>query len=98
MPDPTSPRPLTDLQRFGLAKHGVAGPREQAPPPGRDGGRFGRMFPQLAAADVSRKQLDSLIRAMTDIAGASDPTFFLPAGYTYLSQFVDHDLTFDPNS
>ncbi|WP_062389215.1 peroxidase family protein [Demequina iriomotensis] len=33
-------------------------------------------------------------------AGDTDPTFDsrLPAGYTYLGQFVDHDITFDPAS
>ena len=33
--------------------------------------------------------------------GTSEPADenpFLPAGYTYFGQFIDHDLTFDPNS
>src|ERR1041384_7998521 len=29
-------------------------------------------------------------------AGDENPT--IPAGYTYFGQFIDHDLTFDPNS
>jgi hypothetical protein len=98
MPDPGATRPLTDDQRFGLAKHGIAGPRGQAAPRAGGDGRFGRMFPQLAAADVNRDQLHALVRAMAGAAGESDPTFYLPAGYTYVCQFVDHDLTFDPNS
>src|SRR5687768_5511232 len=52
--------------------------------------RFSRMGPvgQLLHRDIRVK----VARAMTDGANV-DGT--MPAGYTYLGQFVDHDLTFD---
>ncbi|WP_374470068.1 heme peroxidase family protein [Phenylobacterium sp.] len=60
-------------------------------------GRFGRMFPQLAALFATEEDLTALGEAMSEAdGGASDgdnPT--IPAGYTYLGQFIDHDITFD---
>src|SRR5437764_6206605 len=68
-------------------------------------GRFGRMFRTLPAARFTEDMLKDLARAMT--AEAED-TFTpedevddeentgISAGYTYLGQFIDHDLTFDP--
>jgi len=104
-------------------------PRSEAP----YGGRFGRMFRFLSAAQYgidfedSKKALAAL--AVTMIAQEfaekdeeerkrnresdmevrkRDPSIFesepedenssIPAGYTYLGQFIDHDLTFDPVS
>lgn len=98
MPDPGSTRLLTNEQRDGLAKHGIAGPRGQvAPVPGRSG-RFGRMFPELRPAAIDEEMLGRLAAAMKDAARQSVSNLDVPAGYTYLAQFVDHDLTFDPNS
>ena len=98
MPDPGVTRALDDEEREGLAMHGIAGPRGQvAPVPGRSG-RFGRLFPELAPADIDREMLDRLATAMVLAAGGSVANLGIPAGYTYLAQFVDHDLTFDPNS
>jgi hypothetical protein len=58
-------------------------------------GRFGRMFPKLAAAKLAR----STIRALVDLMSASGgKDSDIPAGYTYLGQFIDHDITFDPMS
>ena len=52
--------------------------------------RFSRMGPRGAAlGEANRKKL---ARAMTAGGGGAGP---IPAGYTYLGQFVDHDLTFD---
>ena len=70
-------------------------------------GRFGRMFRSLAPAHGYTEQiLTKLGMAMT--ADADPPTpeteqddeenTGISAGYTYLGQFIDHDLTFDPAS
>jgi hypothetical protein len=70
-------------------------------------GRFGRIFRTLPPADFSHEALAALGKLMT--AEAEDaPTpetevddeenQGINAGYTYLGQFIDHDLTFDPAS
>jgi hypothetical protein len=65
--------------------------------PGVGGGRFGRMFPHLPRRDPGLPALDALAAALLGREG-SDPNESIPAGYTYLGQFIDHDLTFDPAS
>lgn len=70
-------------------------------------GRFGRMFRTLPAAHFEDADLKALAREM--IAEHEDPPTpetkvdgeenqGIDAGYTYLGQFIDHDLTFDPAS
>ena len=69
-------------------------------------GRFGRMFRFLPAAtygkdDDSRLALMALGKAMTSSFDAPKDGFDgeesgIPALYTYFSQFIDHDITFDP--
>jgi hypothetical protein len=63
-------------------------------------GRFGRMFRTVPAADFDDQDLDSLASAMTAEPEAEltpedqvddEENFGLPAGYTYLGQFIDHD-------
>jgi hypothetical protein len=67
-------------------------------------GRFGLLFPELGgvpwgtgseAGDLAACR--SLALAMHD---PDNPRLFAPiaAGFTYLGQFVDHDMTFDPTS
>jgi hypothetical protein len=73
------------------------------------GARFGRLFPTLPAAtygDTTEEENENL----TNLAAAMDSPFDkpkdgpdpeesgIPALYTYFGQFVDHDLTFDPDS
>lgn len=70
-------------------------------------GTFGRIFRALPPAEFPGKDLESLARAMTAEA-EDEPTpeteidaeenQGIDAGYTYLGQFIDHDLTFDPMS
>ena len=74
------------------------------------GGPFGRIFRALPPADFGADDAASLARA--ECAGApkmiADPDppkdgpdaeeSGIPAAYTYLGQFIDHDLTFDPAS
>src|SRR5215218_7649020 len=73
-------------------------------------GRFGRMFRRLSPAPpLPDDQLRALAESMREVeagAGAGgwgpvpqaadNPN--IPAGYTYLGQFIDHDITFDPVS
>ncbi|MDP9122014.1 MAG: heme peroxidase family protein [Acidobacteriota bacterium] len=75
-------------------------------------GRFGRMFRTLPPAHFTDDDLGALAQAMVAKADtptpedqiddeentgtSSDPG--ISAGYTYLGQFIDHDLTFDPAS
>jgi Animal haem peroxidase len=69
------------------------------------GGRFTRLFPYLPAARFAQHDLEQLAHEMTapkDTAPEAEPdpeeNPGIPAAYTYLGQFVDHDLTFDPSS
>jgi heme peroxidase len=67
-------------------------------------GRFGRMFRNLPPAEfVEDDLLDLGQKMMPDLPvvpeGQRDPSeSMIPAGYTYLGQFIAHDLTFDPVS
>ena len=78
-----------------------------------DRGRFGRMFPSLPpfASDTSRMRAAlTELGAQGGLMDASRPNpdgtpggrnFDNPtstAGFTYLGQFLDHDMTFDPTS
>jgi hypothetical protein len=73
------------------------------------GARFGRMFKDLPAAkygDTPNEEianLDKLAEIMISSFdapkdGPDDEESGIPALYTYFGQFIDHDLTFDPNS
>jgi LysM repeat protein len=56
--------------------------------------RFTRMFPKLAAFRPALEDLIALGAAMDDTPNLNDHRT-LPAGFTYLGQFLDHDVTFD---
>jgi Animal haem peroxidase len=73
------------------------------------GGQFGRMFRALAPAEFGETDSETeenLLRLGTAMVADPDPAkdgpdpeeSGIPAAYTYLGQFVDHDLTFDPAS
>jgi len=67
------------------------------------GARFGRLFPKSHAAEFSDHSLTTLANAMISPFDApkdspDDEESGIPALYTYLGQFIDHDLTFDPDS
>ena len=55
--------------------------------------RFSRIGPK--GARLNQATMEKLAIAMT--AGDAGPST-LPAGFTYLGQFVDHDLSFDKTS
>src|SRR5437762_834710 len=70
-------------------------------------GRFGRMFRTLPMAEFAEEDLKKLAGKMVAPAEArnasenqddDEENQGISAGYTYLGQFIDHDLTFDPAS
>jgi Animal haem peroxidase len=75
-------------------------------------GRFGRLFRNLPSAEHEDAALIALGGKMVDESEVpqgggwrtvpADPNQGdnpdIPAGYTYLGQFIDHDITFDPAS
>ena len=69
-------------------------------------GRFTKLLEGLDPAKFDLRDLERLARRMTSRQdrsptpeGGRDPEEGkIPAAYTYLGQFVDHDLTFDPTS
>lgn len=75
--------------------HGTAGRREAA---------FTRLFPKRLLPykdDTLARLARQMIGNIGDDA-SNDPdgeeNMVVPAGYTYLGQFIDHDLTFDTTS
>ncbi|MBB6647369.1 peroxidase family protein [Halobellus ruber] len=86
--------------------HGMGGQRGMSnvprdpPHPGR--GRFGRMFPHLEAAhhDVEFLRELGLPGGPLDEDAAPEnvDTANVPAGFVFLGQFIDHDITLDPLS
>jgi hypothetical protein len=89
-----------------LHQHGAAQPR------GLDNvsrselvvGRFGRMFRTLPPFEPSDELIQQLVGEMYQEApgaeddGSPNDNPDIPAGYTYVGQFIDHDMTFDPVS
>lgn len=63
----------------------------------RQEGRFGRMF-RLPPFVPSNERIAEIAALMVEAGGANLNNPAIPAGYTYLGQFIDHDLTFDPAS
>lgn len=60
-----------------------------------DPGKFGVMFPGLIPLHVDDDKLFELAEAMRDTGEFGGDNDLIPAGYTYLGQFVDHDITLD---
>jgi Animal haem peroxidase len=63
-------------------------------------GRFGLMFKRLPAFTPRDDLLDTLARTMVEDQTVPDDTNLntsprLFAGYTFIGQFIDHDITFD---
>lgn len=64
-------------------------------------GKFGRLFPTLPPLLARQEALLELGKAgglMDPAYRATEPNPAIPAGYVFLGQFVDHDITFDPTS
>jgi Animal haem peroxidase len=91
-----------------MPQHHLTAPRgaESAPKSVFLEGRFGRLFRNLPSFEPDDSILEALADRMLEpedpggAAGTEDEGFDgpIPAGYTYLGQFIDHDITFDPVS
>ncbi len=87
-------------QHASLDHHGGSRPRgldNVARSPSFEG-RYGRMFRSLPPFAPTDAALDALAGSMADVPGPAGDNPDIPCGYTYLGQFVDHDITFDPVS
>lgn len=92
-----------------LFKHGILRGLDSVSDSSTSEGRFGRMFRTLPKAHFDQKFLVKLADLM--VSEKEDPptpedanprddeeNTGISAGYTYLGQFIDHDITFDPAS
>ena len=64
-------------------------------------GRFGRLFrllPPFEPPDDLLIELGAAGGPMVETTASGQDNPALPAGFTYLGQFIDHDITFDPTS
>jgi len=64
-------------------------------------GRFGRLFPALDPRQPTGESMSDTMGAgggPMDSGNATHESTNLPAGITFLGQFLDHDLDFDPTS
>lgn len=77
------------------ASHGAV-PRGQDPEGAAFGGRFAPLF-ALDPCEADDRQLVELFGRMKRFP-EHPQNGLVPAGFTYLAQFVDHDITFDPLS
>ncbi len=64
----------------------------------REEGHFGYMFRRLPSFRPSDGLLKTLATGMRQGKNEVTDNPKIPAGYTYLGQFLDHDMTFDPTS
>jgi hypothetical protein len=94
MPQSTERATMTHFHGFGI-RTGADVPLGNLFKPGK----FGRMFPNLAPHQATEAALQELGAAMQEEAArvnapvGDNPA--IPAGFTYLGQFIDHDITFD---
>ncbi len=79
--------------------HGGSRPRgiDNVPRSSIDTGRYGRMFRRLPPLTLSEQALTALAESMGQGRTPVDNPD-IPSGYTYVGQFVDHDITYDPVS
>lgn len=91
-------------------RHGFGTRTEENQPLGRftPSGKFGRMFPELkpllppldhlAELGDAMKEMDSVDADGNPVPNPPGDNPNVPAGFTYLGQFIDHDITFDPTA
>ena len=60
-------------------------------------GRFGRLFPALPGLSLETSTLETLAKSMREEDTPSGDSS-TPAGFTFLGQFIDHDITLDTTS
>src|SRR5580692_955150 len=103
----TGPATAAAPIRTAAGRHGQLRGLDSAGRSDQFEGRFGRMFRHLPPADFDEIILTALGNAMTadpdnpptpETEVDDEENSGISAGYTYLGQFIDHDLTFDPAS
>jgi hypothetical protein len=107
----SSPRELSSVRAPQPAqprRHGTWWDRVKTRPPEQvTENRFTKLFPSLPSASFDPADLEALAEEMTSPPEDEDTRETepdpeenqdLPAAYTYLGQFTDHDLTFAPTS
>src|SRR4051812_23207378 len=96
-----------DRADLGVTAHGAAEPRglSAVPLSAPFEGRVRRLVRTLPFVSRPRDTLIALGRRMAERAETGDDEDLsaqdnarIPAAYTYLGQFIDHDITFDPVS
>lgn len=86
-------RPASPIRNHAHVTRGLGHVPESVLP----SGLFGRMFPRLDPYVPDSARIDAIATRMAEHSD-SESDGRIPAGYTYLGQFVAHDLTFDPSS
>lgn len=90
-----------------MTRHGQLYLRDMVPPRSRyyARGKFGRLFPSLPPFLPDTLKAREALLALGKPGGIMDPGVTnnpdnpgIVAGFTFLGQFIDHDLTFDPTS
>jgi hypothetical protein len=90
-----------------MTRHGQLYQRDMVPPRSKyfAKGKFGRLFPTLPPFMADTDKVREALMALGKPGGIMDPGAAdnpenpnIPAGFTFLGQFIDHDLTFDPTS
>jgi hypothetical protein len=90
-----------ESMHHGMGDHrGMSNVPRDPPHPGR--GRFGRLFPYLEPAEHDERFLQELGLPGgpldEDAGSAPVDEAAVPAGFVFLGQFIDHDITLDPLS
>jgi len=99
---------MTRMTRHGaLDMRGIDAPRSHY----YASGRFGRLFPSLPPFQTDSDAVQKTLLALGQAGGSMDANdqpgvpnpdspdnLDVPAGFTFLGQFIDHDITFDPTS
>lgn len=88
-----------------MHKHQSSHPDSFPSGPNYEPGKYGRMFPQLDPWKTDECSGDPNLYLKT-LGNQNNDLFFtearkdsdMPAGYTYLGQFIAHDLSYDPTS
>ncbi|GAA1778101.1 heme peroxidase family protein [Streptomonospora arabica] len=93
--EPRRSAPRSARSGHGLAPRGLG----HVPESPMFEGRFGRMFRRLPALRLTEDEIKALAGRMVERSpgdpGMDNPD--VPSGYTFLGQFIDHDITHDPS-
>lgn len=102
---PTTAMPLRRRSRHGINIHRALNQDYVSRSAFAETGVFGRLFPTLPFFEFRLdllKKLDQKLLADSQepqaLGGGGPVNPTIPAGYTFLGQFIDHDITFDPTS